>query len=167
MKKLALIVALLAVVPMANAALEFKVDGTTVANGYNGTGSTLEILMEYTGVDYYMAIVSDKAITLTADKSVMPDQSGVAADSVIGALGNVAAGFDGPVWTITSSTGAVMPLKTFFTVTAGQLPVTIQVLNVDGNFDASVAGQVTLASVPEPVTMALLGLGGLFLRKKK
>ncbi|HBG27106.1 MAG: hypothetical protein A2Y10_00225 [Planctomycetes bacterium GWF2_41_51] len=46
----------------------------------------------------------------------------------------------------------------------GTVPVVLNL--VDGNLD--VIGQVTvLTNIPEPMTMALLGIGGLFFRRKK
>ncbi len=164
MKKMLVLALVLAVAGLANAGLAFKVDGADVANGFSGTGSTVSILLDYTGVDYYTAIVSNAAVVITPDLGVMPDLAGEVVSTVVGNIGNVAEGFDGPVWTIASSTGAAKPLAVFFTVAAGQKPVTIQVLDIDDEFNGSVAGMVTL--VPEPMTMALLALGGLFIRRK-
>jgi hypothetical protein len=56
---------------------------------------------------------------------------------------------------------AKLPNGLLVTFTASA-PVTVYILDAS---DASIVGQPTTL-VPEPVTMLLLGLGGLFIRRK-
>jgi len=173
MKKLLVLALVLGIAGFASAGLALKYNGADV-DPMNPMvipdGGLIDIQMDYTGVDYYVAIVSNTVFALVGNASVMPDLSGEVLPSIFDSgsalVAGVDAGFDGPIWTIASSTGAVKPMASFFTIAGAQKGI-YQVLLVkdDGQgMYSTKMGEVIVT--PEPMTMLLLGLGGLFLRRK-
>jgi len=173
MKKLLVLALVLGVVGFANAGLQLNVNG--IAGNAGVAGDDIDILMDYTGVDFYTAIVANAPFALVGTVVNMPDMAGEVFSStwqdddenpatpLVQIVNGIAPGFDGPVWTLASSTGAAKPMSIFFSIADAQAGI-YQVLAIDGEMNATVAGQVVIT--PEPMTMLLLGLGGLFLCKK-
>jgi len=189
MKKLLVLMMVLGLASMANAALEISVNGDY---GVTEVGPLLpsDILIldirtidpiAYLTVDYY-ALVAGPAptgmgtIDLLSGITTIPDtgtfiEHSAPASAYITGLMPGEEGF-GINLAITDMTAGVPALSQLFDEILfhcdgpGDVMITLYLL--DGNF-AVVAAQdsVLVHQIPEPITMALLGLGGLFLRRRK
>ena len=162
MKKLLMLILVLGIASTANAlVVSISPDGT-------GTSTTLTISSDTFNVGYdYFLVVSDNtngdisAITATADAG---------GDSVVTSYG-AAAGYDDAWQVKAQDLNAATPhaddieIGTHFNVTinytGGGSALLIELVN--GNLTQLDTYTVT----PEPMTIALLGLGGLFLRRRK
>lgn|GEM_PF-958770 len=172
MKKLALIVALLAVVPMANAAIDFMSTNNAVnpiANYFDSATGIFSVSGTING-DTNIGIFSNgsSAINNFALGATMPtDASGYFFKvSDVLTLSDLAAdATDGEIWTIGSYSNPYPLTGVLASANISKDATKVYVIETDG--DGVLLGQVQAYSVvPEPMTMALLGLGGLFLRKK-
>ncbi len=154
MKKMLTLVVILSIASLANADLisisGFSVSGVTIS--VNGT------------------ITNDSALALWTDNATALSNFVVGSDVIVPLEAS------GEFFPITG--GDIYNLSTF--ATSGKYPITGELLKADFaagtvhvyaqeyNGDGIAVGDIsTYTFVPEPVTMALLGLGGLFLRRRK
>jgi hypothetical protein len=165
MKKLLVLALVLGVAGLASAGLAFKVNGTDVADGgsINATGA---ISLE---------IVNDELISGSWDIGWIGVTAGATSGWLDGTVGSNMVGtwtlaVDGPdggamYWYTEQTVAAVGSTAIGSMYTIGfnaNGAVLVEVYNAD--FDTV---QASMTITPEPMTMLLLGLGGLFLRKKK
>jgi hypothetical protein len=175
MKKLLVVMLVLAMAGMANAAMELTLSATTVEIG--GTiDVTITAPVQITEGGYYIGILDSSAgdATFDLDYPVVIDYLGTPTTINLEEDPDIMTDIceDGiRQWyismSITDTVAPTDPVKdTLFShvrltgVTAGL--VTIALFNQD-----YVAGNTYDIMVPEPITIGLLGLGGLFLRRRK
>ena len=172
MKKLFALLVILALCGAANAATVSLVDeGTTIA-ATGGVEYTLEITS--TGplfsLDLLISVSGDATITgaMGQDASDYGWDAGLDSDPIYG-TGNVNIG-------ASNFNNAPGPLVAYIKVTygSGEVVVSIEdsVASIGGSVDGTTYGDIdvstgTVTLLPEPMTIALLGLGGLFIRRRK
>ena len=164
MKKLLVLALVLGVASLANAGLAFTVGGVEYASG-----STVAIDGQTT-----IGLVNDTEFDGVPDVAYIEVAPGA---EVVGSgtVGTVLPGTWSIVdyglsyglyyWQISNTVAGVGDslVGTMFTVDVAG-PTTLNVYQSDW---ATIIGSIELASIPEPMTMGLLGLGGLFLARRK
>jgi hypothetical protein len=162
MKKLLVLALVLGMATLANATLT---NGLTL----NVTGTAVTVTGTST-TDWDLVVISNKTLSpldaSALNMSVAPSMSGLMAgfsDLVAGCADDLSAYTSGAVWTITSASGETYKTGTYLTLTS-TAGATVTLAQFDEG-TTHLVGMQTI--VPEPMTMALLGLGGLFLRRRK
>jgi hypothetical protein len=179
MKKFLLLALVLGMVGLANAGLQFSVNGQvapdeidlvksdtiildiTASGGQLGSGFFLDMMGPgligvANAVQYVHYTTVAPIVPKPADEFVIDLGNGAGADQTImldllipGSTPN------------TLPTGTIVDLMTFHCEGPGTVTLTLWDTN-----DATVLDILTIHQTPEPMTMLLLGLGGLFLRKR-
>ena len=181
MKKLLVLLMVLAFVSVSSAAVFLSIDGTTAADSAidildGGTTVTLYVVCDSTPLDYRryldMATVAGgghASMTVPVINHGTIGTGDAGDDAKVTSYGNAnlydyeltAADLESPY---SSATG--VHFSTVLTE-AGAVDDTFTVDLLDGNSPYGVLDTITFTIVPEPMTVALLGLGGLFLRRRK
>jgi len=167
MKKLLVLLMVLGLATSAQAALSISLSETTVLTGDTVTAS---VVSSDNGnwIGYF--ILSEDQVMWT--DPVAADYSGSWTTSGIGNLGYVAAV---PGYSAVYDMSAASNLQptdvvagTQFSISiVGQQIGTIYLGMADADYNPIAGTLTSLVVVPEPMTIALLGLGGLFLRRRK
>jgi len=171
MKKVLVLVLVLGLATVSNAALQLTINGSAATSaistgltGSVGVGITMtDNLSQGTFLDYETAAAKDVSYTITGPTLVLP------------AAGNLASidagGISGTAWeygiTIANSTGYVSaPGQVVNSTVTGTGQAYVLTVNLWDNAGENIVDTATVSFVPEPITMALLGLGGLFIRRR-
>ena len=167
MKKLLVLALVLSVATMANAALQLTITGPSeLATGATGTytvgyggDAILGSDVDVTGT--LGTIGGGLAITSNRDAALDYFGINVASPNYECAIINDLAGTDmgSPLYSFTFTAGTVAGWATIALNDNAQL-------GLDWNTIVSTMPAVQVHITPEPITMALLGLGGLFLRRR-
>ncbi|MFA5239588.1 MAG: PEP-CTERM sorting domain-containing protein [Phycisphaerae bacterium] len=156
MKKLLVLVLVLGMVSTAGAALSFGISGlnVTVSGGLEQ--------------DLYVVVVSDDgSVSMTLNIPPAPSMSGLAGPSSdLAGMGLFPDGYTGEYWALTSGVGETYANGDYLTG-SGAEGATVYASWFDEYGGSGFIGSGVLTSVPEPTTMALLGLGGLLLKRRK
>ena len=174
MKKLVILALVLGMASLANAALTLVVDGEVVTDStFNIVPSDVvrigvwnDLAEAGQGMDNFLTIAGPGSWVGAADTGFPspPGLGGTATDLGLNDLGN------GPVDIMELNTGiasadlygvGVISWADFHCDGTGDVVVDL----LDFGFGA--LDSITIHQIPEPMTMALLGLGGLFLRRRK
>lgn len=156
MKKLLVLLLVLGMASAASAALVEQPDSSSLAVVVSGD----------LGADLYLILSSDGAlsgITLGADA---PDLSGYAGPtSDLAGMGLFPAGYVGEYWVMASSQNPYPLTGTYLTAMGGAVGDSVNLSWFD---EAGGMGDLgTIVLVPEPMTLALLGLGGLMMLRRR
>jgi hypothetical protein len=172
MKKLIITIMLIGIVGGANAALNLVVWDDASGEWINYENSTLTITPSttitigiqddgVTSTGIYALGISEGPGELLENIDVLA--SGVTAVFKDDALTAESLGIENPFisMTLDVSTDAVLASTEFHCTGEGDVPLVIY--DNDGNF----ADDLIIHQIPEPATLALLGLGGFLLRKRR
>jgi hypothetical protein len=167
MKKLMVLLIVMGIASVASAGLTLDVLVNDVAADSVMPGDTVTLI-----VNGDKAFAGFSALSLTVDNGALvgysyPDGAfmNTMADTVVGDGFNIAGGISGFAWTL--------PADGSFLTTVFTVPTDIMASAIAIDFAGSIANDpsaglsTALTVVPEPMTMALLGFGGLFLRRRR
>ena len=177
MRKLLILMVVLGVASMANATLQISVDGNQdPADTEYTVLPSEEIILDIwtdadiqagTGEGYYFMAADPLLATISGGVSLWP---GDVTHYGTGSSSYVAG--EGPWGGITMTTAPLIPTggtlvdEILFHCESEEDAVVSLYFTTDfGTFD--LIDTVTIHQIPEPMTMVLLGLGGLFLRRRK
>ena len=156
MKKLLVLLLVLGMTSAASAAIVSQPDSDSLAVVVSG---------ELAG-DLYLILSSDGAltgITLGADAPDLSGYSGPTSD--LAGMGLFPVGFVGEYWVMASSQNPYPLTGTYLTAMGGAVGDQVNLSWFD---EAGGAGDLgTIILVPEPMTVALLGLGGLMMLRRR
>lgn len=159
MKKMLVLALVLGIASLASATVTVSVSSNTVAVG--GT-VTVSVSSDNTdGYVKYLDMVKGTATLGTVSKLPAAGAQADVIDYSTGTLYDI--GLTAADFTNTPTAGIHFTVLATATGNVGDT-FTLDLLN-DQTFD--VASTQTVTIIPEPVTMALLGIGGLFLRRRK
>ncbi len=165
MKKLVLLALVLGMASMASAALTWSADSVTVDIGNT---LTVEVIS-----DSAEAYPNGVAWIGSYDNNGYGDITGITATAAAGGdyeiQDPVASQFEG-WWTVLakdSSEPFTVAPGTQFNVTIIGLAAGQYTLRLDDAENAGPADNLAVTVTPEPMTLGLLGIGGLFLRRRK
>lgn len=167
MKKLLVLSLVLGMATLASAGFSIAgYDGSDLAPGDSITLQVVSADVAPSGYAYvYLVALNDGIISggVKGVGSLTMDNAGTTT-SFFGVDG---IGID---WYIGDSTGATLNGVAIDGITFacnGTVPSVVQLWATPDFANFELADSITISQVPEPMTMALLGLGGLFLRRRK
>lgn len=191
MKKLLVLLMVLGMATMANAALQISVNGEmnpvdsmitiapsdelvldiwTDAQILQNSGFDFVLVTQVAGasIDYLSGVIvyTESGLVLYHDGDAI-NFLGSSAGTLPAGLNGI--GGDAWAWDAAIAAGTTLFDQINFHCTAPG-DVTISLFNLDENFNVLMPAMDTVIVhqvIPEPMTMALLGLGGLFLRRRK
>lgn len=166
-------VLVLAVVSLASAGPAFLVGGASSANIVEGTTVTVELMTDGGASSLTLQQIADSAsVTGAASNLVLPggwdwaafrsdgtivNSGGVLIENATGTINFGSPQVDGVAYSFDYTVAA--PVGEVFTIGPG---------TGTNKLGGDIAGvSLTVVPIPEPMTVALLGLGCLFLRRKK
>jgi hypothetical protein len=170
MKKLLIFILVLGLSSLANATMtniEISIDGATVGASYDVlTGDTISVEMYSNNEDPgsgYLGLEDNALYTLTnqAVTTNAGDQGGYTSYSYYGYT---------EIMVVVSKTasGTITPGVMFMVdFNAGSSTGTVDVYLASDESGYPTVDTLTINIIPEPMTIALLGLGGLFLRRRR
>lgn len=165
MKKLLVLALVCGIASLATAGLATKGVGMSIVDNGDGTFGIFSDTGFAAGQDIYFAAVSD-GVKPVGGALVVAYPDFAIWDNAIGD-GYIPVANDG-VWGFVGDTGgAARAGGLWFDGIASAIGSTIYLYEVDGNSWALGNLMDTVTLVPEPATMALLGLGALVLRRRK
>ena len=155
MKKLLILMLVLGMVPAANAALTWSVDGVII-----GPGTVVVQLISDSDQPYTSVWVGADCSPVAEITSITALPAAVDGTAVVTAY---------PGWWLVEAVDFTLPSD----IVAGpHFDVTIRGLSlgtytINSDFYGTAGPNDTLLIIPEPMTVALLGLGGLFLLRRR
>jgi hypothetical protein len=184
MKKLLVLLMVLGLATSAQAALSLQINGSDVPTEMTVSVSTNIVIQVYssTATPWYGWIEgadvgytsNDTSYQFTKGEFVEgtvtypTNQKYVTVYSIAGDLGRAIAETDYKAWKLMSDGLTVVPSAgTQYDVTFHCKATGDAVINLFGTNYVDVIDSIIIHQTPEPITMALLGLGGLFLRRRK
>lgn len=176
MKKLLVLALVLGMATMANAGLVLSPMPTEVLTGGTFTIDITSNAIISAGVGEYAGfglVVETSLASLAGGLVVNTTDPGVSLfDGVMAGAGfPPPAGTEGVSGTVLAVNGPIAANMLFqgITFTAGQLVglATVTLVGTQDYATLEVLGSAQVLITPEPMTMALLGLGGLFIRRRK
>ena len=162
MKKLMILMLVLGLASVTNAALVLSLNGSTDVDEITiqtTTNFTIDVYAPSDGVDMFWIGVKGPASYSGYGTLYAPSPDTMALDDGTYGAGYIRAYLTTP--TITGVIGVWWDLELHCDATGD---VTINLYNGGGS---SIIDVATIHQIPEPMTIALLGLGGLFLRRRK
>ena len=166
MKKLLILMLVLGLASVANAAVSLSIDGVNATDGTEDIdiGSTITLSVLSDDISNWMMEVT----VLTADATLGTPAFTTAA----GGMAGYSDWSDASLWIYELSTGGTDP---DFPMVGEQWTMSLTTLgalgshfNVDiGPYGAQPVSSIDFTVVPEPMTIALLGLGSLFLLRRR
>ena len=172
MKKLVVLTLVLGMASLANAGLVLAVDGV-VGNAEVNTGAVAQIGVwndtagPGAGHDNFLHISTGADATWTGDTG-FPSPPGFGGTATYLGLNDLGAGLV-DIMELNTGVATADPygvgVISFADYLAGSTEEEVTITLLDDGF--GYLDSITITQVPEPVTMALLGLGGLFLRRRK
>jgi hypothetical protein len=175
MKKLVVLMMVLGLATMANAGLQISVNGSLTQDAITLVASNTVTIDIYNpaGVDprnftaYLDFLPNDAGAYNLANARLGPQAGDFPSDFIFNAIGTVDEYTDNQNWapgTVTETPGTIF-LVDFHCLGVGTVTVNLYDSRVGDGMQ--VVDTLTIHQIPEPMTMALLGLGGLFLRRRK
>ena len=172
MKKLLVLMLVLGLVSAANAALSLSLNGGSAPSDVTiGLTDTLVIDVTSDTTTGYAFLLEFRNPTIRTFSNAITTQGDISAWTYYGPPTYVPPGYPYPYFSVNVSAGvppdALVAGTGFqFDYQAGGVAgdVLIQLLDFD---TSAVIDSITIHQTPEPMTIALLGLGGLFLRRRK
>ena len=165
MKKLLVLILVLVMTSAASATLTLvqqDLTGADLTVNIGGPGGLLDGIL--TG-DMYVVISSDGMLSGYALTASAPDASGFFSDTAtIGGLG-APAGFTGEAWALAALQSTYPVSDAVMTVVGENIGDTVAIGWFDESMNAGIIETIVL--VPEPMTIALLGLGSLLMLRRR
>lgn len=166
MNKFLSLILVLGMAAGANAAIQLSINGAPAPDTYTMNVSdviTIDIMSDNTGAYGAWLVLEDKSLGEWANDMTILPAAGANATAV-----DWDADYPG-WWEVNAASfnpdlpiiAGVHFLIDFHCLGEGDVLITLR------NYDESETDRVMITQVPEPITLALLGVGGLFLRRRK
>lgn len=168
MKKLLVLMLVLGLASAANATVSLSIDGVNPTDGTEDIDITISSTIT-------LSILSDDDQPWMMEVSVLTADATLGAPSVTAAAGGLAKYTDysdATLWDYEIITGGVEPdyptAGVQWTMSLTALGALDDVFTVDlGPYGGAVVSSIDFTLIPEPMTIALLGLGSLFLLRRR
>jgi len=174
MKKLLVLLMVLGLATTAQAGLQLILSSPTVGIGQDVTLSVSSDTAGAPGIWQGGLILSEDLVNWTTPAAAAYDETPPGAVTILPAAGDLGSavyvpGYEGIVYRLNAAGTSILPASGVqFTIkikgmALGDIGIGLQ----DLTYYSDMALPLTLTVSPEPITLALLGLGGLFLRRRK
>ena len=180
MKKLLVVLMVLSIATVANAGLQISGAPATMT-----PSDTVNLSIVGTGVtnpffDAYLVVQGPATLTggnldytygfsawglYTDDDTYVPWMQGIYNDNTIQQVADIT--FADTTVPVTPLSGTLLDSLILHCDGLGTVTLSLVTMNDDGSAVATVWGTETFIITPEPMTLGLLGIGGLFLRRRK
>ena len=180
MRKLPAVLVVLSIAAVANAGLVFSGAPAVILPSDTASLSIVGSGSEAYAFDAYIVIQGPATVTggnldytyglsayglYTDDDTYVPWMQGIYNDNTIQQVADIT--FADTTVPVTPLSGTLLDSLILHCDGLGTVTLSLVTMNDDGSAVATVWGTETFIITPEPMTLGLLGIGGLFLRRRK